>query len=352
MYSMTQTMSPPTADLPSAIRSEIDELLGELGACISRVTRETAATASVTLPAVIARHRADFARRLNAIGEWIANYLAGRPAPGEVELARAYLVAPIRQWSSTSPVFFHILNTARDRFDSFEVTDLLLERRIGGADVTSALFDDYAQHTMYAVSFRERFNLMATKLAAETTVRTQSEDPVQILSLHSGGAHELTLAGRNAAFARAVMLTCVDADSPALRRARQRLEDQFPRRMHVVRHDPRAFVSTGPEGDPPYDIIYTINIFDQLSDRQATRLIADCYRWLKPGGALLFSNYSLHLPISERMIVSWVMNWNTRCRSEEDLRRIFTRSPFPAETVSIALDKLNVSSLITAVRTA
>ena len=55
--------------------------------------------------------------------------------------------------------------------------------------------------------------------------------------------------------------------------------------------DPREFVAAPASSDLPYDIIYAVNLFDQLSDRQTTNLIADCYERLVPGGVLLFGNF-------------------------------------------------------------
>ena len=133
----------------------------------------------------------------------------------------------------------------------------------------------------------------------------------------------------------------------ALGGARQRLE-RFAGRSQFFRADARKFAAsrTWPEG--PYDIIYTVNLLDQLDDEQTAKLIADCRKGLSPGGILMFGNYSPNMPIAERTLIAWLMNWNIRCRPVEEWRRIFAQTWRNAECVCFEPEELQVSQLVIA----
>ena len=135
------------------------------------------------------------------------------------------------------------------------------------------------------------------------------------------------------------------------RSARPPEAGRSPRREGAVRAaDPRTFIAADPQADPGYDIIHVTNIFDQLSDRQTARLIAGCYHWLRPGGVFIFANFSAGMPVGERMLIAWAMNWKIRCRSEADLRRIFARMPFGPDSPVIVGELSDASLLVIAGR--
>ena len=124
--------SSPASDLPPLIRAQIVERLDRVDACLSRLNREAATIAPARVSSVIAAHRGELARAMNALGEWIAEFLAGNPAPTVIQMVQEVIIPSIRAWSRTSPTLIHILNTPRDRLDSFEITELLLENRPRG----------------------------------------------------------------------------------------------------------------------------------------------------------------------------------------------------------------------------
>ena len=64
-----------------------------------------------------------------------------------------------------------------------------------------------------------------------------------------------------------------------------------------LRADARKHAASRTWPEAPYDIIYTVNLFDQLDDEQTAKLIADCRRGLAPGGVLMFGNYSPSMPM-------------------------------------------------------
>ena len=196
-------------------------------------------------------------------------------------------------------------------------------------------------------SFRNRFTQVAERLAAETERRASKTRPVRILNLHTNTCRELEFLANNRDFIEAVQITCLDRDPVALRRARQRL-DRLAGRSQFVRADARKYAASRTWLEAPYDIIYTVNLFDQLDYEQTVKLIADCRLGLAPGGIVMFGNYSPSMPIAERALIAWVMNWSIRSRPAVEWRQIFENTWQDAGCVSFESDELETSQLVIA----
>jgi len=320
-----------------------------LAVFIQRIEADVAQGGQGYPHSLIIANEATARRLMEEIGTAINEILVTEASPGVVNQVRELVTSRLVTWSSTSPLFYRVLHTPRDSFDDFEISELLLENQPAGADIAAQILDHYYHHMVTSSAFRYRIDRFADHLAAEARRRATVKRPVRILNLHTGAGHELARLAKNAAFARAVQVTCLDNDAAALRRARHQLW-KLARATTFVRADPREFVAASDWSDPPYDIIYAVNLFDQLSDRQTTKLIADCYVWLAPGGTLLFGNCQLTLPAHERILIDWLMNWKIRCRSEEGLRQIFSHTSFDPERVHFESDPPHASQMVTAIR--
>jgi extracellular factor (EF) 3-hydroxypalmitic acid methyl ester biosynthesis protein len=242
-----------------------------------------------------------------------------------------------------------VRNTPREDFSNFEVILLVLENRLGGGDVAAQILDHFYLNMVIASSFRDRLPQIADLLADETKRRATQGRPVRIVNLHANTCRELELLARNRTFVEAVQITCLDRDPAALRRARQRLE-RFAGRIQFARADPRRYVASRTQSDAPYDIIYTVNLFDQLDDEDTTKLVAACRQRLAPGGILLFGNYAPGLPNVERAIMAWLMNFNIRSRSAEEWRQIFAQTWLDPECVRFEPEEAQASRIVIATR--
>ncbi len=339
-----------TGQLPHAIQEQIDQLLDGVAAQINRITEEMKRVPPSDVPTVIARHHPDFAQPMEALGNWMADYLAQNPPPDEIERVRACITGPLRTWSKTSALFYRILNTPSNKFEGFEILELLLENRSGGADPSSQILDHYYLNMITVRAYRHRFWQIVHELSQQTTQRAAAAEPVHILGLHTGSALEILQLTKERTFVRSVEVTCVDPDSTALRRARDRLKTRLLRPLEIILADPSKHVPALARSNSRYDLIYASTLFDQLKDPRTTKLFADCYQWLKPGGALIFGNLTVSMPRSERMIIGWGMNWDIRYRSEEGLKKLFDRTPFGAANVRFQYEPLQASMLVVAER--
>lgn len=330
---------------------EISRVLDELADLIQKVGRVGVRRTPAQEWDEVRTYEATTRQIMDRLGTAINAFLTTKPPADRVMQIHELVASRVRAWSATGALYFHIFNTPRQKLDPFEVTDLLLDRRLGGADLPAQMLDNYYLNMVTASAFRLRNEVLAQKMADKIRRLSQGQHPVRLLNLHTGSARVLHTLIQDRALRAVIHVTCLDTDATALRRTRQMLGAQLPGRAHFQLGDPRAVVKSKTWPDAPYDLIYAVILFDQLSDRQVGPLIASCYRGLRPGGVLMFGNFAASMPAHEHVLIDWVMNWNIRKRSEETLRHIFARTPFEAQAVSCELDPLAASWLVTAERT-
>ncbi len=336
-------------ELPQPV-DEISHLLDELANLIQQAERACGRGTPAQVWNQIKMHEGTTRQIMERLGAAINAFLATKPPADRVTQIHELVTSRVRAWSATSPLYFHIFNTSRRELDPFEVTDLLLDRRLGGADLAAQMLDNYYLNMVTASAFRLRNELLTRKLADKIKLLSQEQQPVRLLNLHSGSGRVLSALTQQRALREVMRVTCLDTDATALRRVREMVSARLPDRARFELGDPRLLAKSGTWPDAPYDLIYAVILFDQLSDRQVVPLIAACYQGLRPGGMLLFGNFAASMRASERMIIDWVMNWNIRNRSEETLRQIFARTPFGSQDVSCELDPLGASWLVMAER--
>jgi len=325
----------------------MQRLLDELASHIERIEASARAGLHGPLPRLITANEATTRRIMEEIGTLLHAVGAAGEPPDVVDRVRDLALARIAAWSGTSPVFYQVRNTRRDDFNNFEIMVRLLENRHAGGDTSAQILDHYYLNMETCSSFRRRFPRIVRLLADETAHRTAISRPVRILNLHTSACYELELLARNRSFVESVQITCLDRDPAALRRNRQRLE-RYGTRLRFIKADAREYVAAPNRLEAPYDLIYTLVLFDQVDDEQTAKMIADCRGQLAPGGLLLFGNYAPTMPVAERAIIGWLMDWEIRCRSMQAWREIFAQTWGNPACVRFELDETHTSQLVLA----
>ncbi len=330
--------------------AEVHRLLDALAELIQQVERASNAGTLAATHEQVKAYETRTRQLMDALGTAIHTLLEAQPPAELVERVHSAITSRVRAWSSTSPLFYRIFNTPRHQFDPYEVSNLLIDQQSRGADVAGQMLDNYYLHTSTATTFRLRLDQLARLLVIETQNRVAERRVVRLLNLHTGMGRELKVLLQDRALRQHVHLTCLDTDATALRQARERLAPLLGERAEFQLGDPQAVVAQQLWRHAPYDIIYALNLFDQLSDRRVGALIAGCHRGLQPGGILVFGNFASNMPAHEHALIHWVMSFNIRRRSEETLREILARTPFTAEAVRIETDPSGASFMVTAQR--
>ncbi len=74
------------------------------------------------------------------------------------------------------------------------------------------------------------------------------------------------------------------------------------------------------------DIIYSAGLTDYLDDRLFSALVKQAWKYLKPGGVLILSNFSKANP--NKAWMDHIFQWKLIHRDEQDLKSIFAKTPF------------------------
>jgi SAM-dependent methyltransferase len=148
----------------------------------------------------------------------------------------------------------------------------------------------------------------------------------RILSLGCGSAREVeTFLGGHGGLNRRAEFTLIDQEEAALSYAHERT---YP---HVLASQGRiqlqglnlSFMdvlreSGGLDVLPPQDLIYSVGLFDYLTDKRATGLIRRLYDRLRPGGLMIIGNMN-ETSLSNLWPMEFITDWSLAYRDEPQM---------------------------------
>lgn len=158
------------------------------------------------------------------------------------------------------------------------------------------------------------------------TIRREIGRPARILSLGSGPAREveLFLTGAAAQNGRAEF-TLIDQEQAALRYAHERIYPHTlkSRGRHSVRALNISFTDilrgiSAMNDLPQQDLIYSLGLFDYLTNRRATSLVQRLYSMLAPGGMLIIGNMN-ETPLSGLWPLEFITDWALYYRDDPQM---------------------------------
>ena len=160
-------------------------------------------------------------------------------------------------------------------------------------------------------SVRHRRDLIAARI-----IRRWQEDPARTFaSIACGHLREAQAAFSRirAPFAR---FTAMDQDSASLEVVSR---EQSASGVVVHEASVEKLIRGGYRLDP-HDLIYSLGLFDYLSDRLARSLTRRLFQSIHPGGELVIANFAPDT--FGRGYLAGFMDWDLRLRDEEDMRRL------------------------------
>jgi SAM-dependent methyltransferase len=336
----------PADNLPEPLRS----IFAQLTETLAHIIDVLAHASTSELPAILNENRATFYRAMADLGDGIIDFLAEGPASKQVESVRAQVVTPIRAWSATSPIFNRMaLPSLRGHLD-FEVPTLIIENRQAGADFPSVVMNDFYLHGFAARAVRNRFALLTRHLLHEVNQRTKTGGPpVRMLDL-TCSSRTVTVNLDEEPTLTAIQLTCLGEDAAALRNVRAKLTKYMNTPPKFLRVSPLKYAHSPLRHSQAYDICYSAMLLDSLSDSKAVTLMSDCYGLLAPEGVLILGCPTRGVPISERVLIAWILGLTNHYRDETDLGKLLAQTPFRAEDVRFELEPLGGDLAIIATR--
>lgn len=200
-----------------------------------------------------------------------------------------------------------------------------------GSEGVGHYLENYLLKSVLAVAVRERKDLLKDILQREMAARKNPS----VMDIACGPCREIVEMSEEIKRAGASFI-CVDHDPEALEYSKDRMAKiglpmgkvQFHQynALKMVNHE-RNLQEFGAQ-----DIIYSVGLFDYLSDDVLVKLLKALYDLLKPGGILIASfkdsnKYST-------FIYHWIVEWNAFLqRKEQDVLALYERAGFPAGTV-------------------
>ena len=158
------------------------------------------------------------------------------------------------------------------------------------------------------------------------TCRRELGRPARILSLGSGPAREveLYLASSDAQNSRAEF-TLIDQEQLALRYAHEKtypltLKSQGRRNVRALNISFTDIIRgiSAMNSLPQQDLIYSVGLFDYLTDRRATSLLRRLYDLLAPGGLLIIGNMN-ETPLSGLWPLEFITDWTLNYRDDAQM---------------------------------
>jgi extracellular factor (EF) 3-hydroxypalmitic acid methyl ester biosynthesis protein len=186
------------------------------------------------------------------------------------------------------------------------------------------------------VAVRNRRNIVADILSDE-----YRRGGLRLLNVACGSAPELALLGERARFSDVLLL---DQDSEALKLAESRLSgDPASTTVRTVCASIRQLtVSSECLGAAQFDVIYSMGLYDYLSNSQARKLTAALWKVVAPGGLLMIGNFQGHH--WARHVMEAVMDWFLIYRDEEHMRSLGEQ--LPGGSVNVVQDSTGLLHLL------
>lgn len=167
-----------------------------------------------------------------------------------------------------------------------------------------------------AVSVRERRQL----LSAQLDLLAEGIEKPRVLSVACGHLREALLS-RAVSEDRIAELVAFDQDPESLAVVTR---DLAGRRVTPVQGSVRSLLA-GKHNLGDFNFVYSAGLFDYLADRLASRLVAQMFSMLRPGGKLWVANFCKHL--SEAGYMESFMDWWLILRDEPEVAAFCSELP-------------------------
>ena len=209
----------------------------------------------------------------------------------------------------------------------FLMMEMIYRNREEGDGKLGKLIDGWCLETGAARAVRGRRKYLKEKLS-ELSIKMPTSGMIRVTNLGCGANRELFDFFEEYPFTERIEALCIDADIDALEYT-NRFVNVFPHRASVrllrgniirwalgrIFHQMRL-----------QNIIYSAGLADYLDDEVFTLLVRRAYECLDENGALIIGNFgdSNH----NRAFLDNILQWKLIHRTEEDLRKIFSKTAF------------------------
>jgi len=214
----------------------------------------------------------------------------------------------------------------------FLMMEAIYKNEPDGDGPLGLLVDRYCLDTPPARAVRERRRLLSDIIEEEVERRIskglKAGERVRIMNLACGSNRELFDFLKRSAKTEAIEALCIDADKDALKYTKDKVDtfrhNAFIRLMqeNVIKWS----LGRSKHDFSRQDIIYSAGLTDYLDERLFITLVKKAHSFLRPGGVLILSNFSINNP--NKAWMDHILQWKLIHRSDQDLKRLFMAGGF------------------------
>ena len=228
----------------------------------------------------------------------------------------------------------------------FLMMEAIYRNKPEGEGNLGLLIDKYCLNTTPARAVRERRRLLAKLLEKEARARVENEckstNKINIMNLACGSNRELFDFLKKFEATDLIEAICIDADKDALEYTSEKV-DVFPHEAEIMLMQENVVkwaIGRSRHNFGKQDIIYSAGLTDYLDDRLFIALVKKARDYLKPGGVLILSNFSINNP--NKAWMDHILQWKLIHRSKQDLERLFRAGGF-GQSIEVFHEKEGVN---------
>lgn len=224
----------------------------------------------------------------------------------------------------------------------FLMMEMIYANEPDGDGKLGKLMDRWCLESGAARAVRGRRKFLKDRLRELCGERRKKRGAARIMNIACGSNRELFdfLAGCD--YTEQISALCIDVDPKALEYT-GRVVDVFPHRASIrLMNDNAVRWALGRvrHNIGLQDVIYSAGLTDYLDDRVFVALINRSYESLENGGTLVIGNFGY--ANTNKAFLDHILQWRLIHRSEDDLRRIFSHTPF-GERVEIVPEENGIN---------
>ena len=241
-----------------------------------------------------------------------------------------YFRKQLRDFILSSELLSRTNSKPRGYAGDSEVMRLIYANDFRGPTIFAQFMHKYPVELAAAQAVRNRRKLVG-ELVRERMARHTGEAPLRVLSVACGPAEELQEILRSPEDVARVSFTLLDQDPEALGEARgvvERLDKSLGVKVQATTlcTSVRTMQQGGsPIEDSAFDLVYSMGLFDYLTDTTATAVLSWLYARLARGGELVVGNF--HARNSSRVFMEYWADWTLWYRTEGELLRLADALP-------------------------
>ena len=250
-------------------------------------------------------------------------------SPEQAPAHRNYLQHELHPLTLCCPLVHRTYSKPLGFAGDYEMVNMILRNRMEGPSIYARVVNAFFLRIDVAMGHRNRIDRLTDTLRKEARRVASRSRPFRAWTVGCGPAEEICRFIRRDELAARCEFVLLDFNVETLEYARAQIERAMREsgrrpRVHLVHQSVNELlkeVARGGRGiDPEFDLSYCAGLFDYLSDRVCSRLIALMQCRTVPGGLVVATN--VHPRHTSKAVLDELVEWHLILRSENEVQEL------------------------------